>query len=242
MLNKGTTNLTFGDKKTTMDSDHLSLEISQSWRHVTAKQYLLKPFLTLQLTAHSNPMKTSKSVHFSMLLASTLLFNVAAKAEGLSFLPFMQEGFKYEPTLSFVGGQLDPDVDDVDESAVVGIELSFNYPLLATPSNGIREQLSITSFDNDGLEMTSFEINPHYVINLSPSFGVSFGPGIGLVNVDYNGDSDTAFTGQLGASLQYRTGTLYFGLEARQQYTANINMLDDDVNNSRISLKIGHDF
>lgn len=177
-----------------------------------------------------------------MLLASSLLFNVAAKAEGLTFLPVMQDGFKYEPTLSFIGGQLDPDVNGVDESGVVGIELSFNCPLLATPTNGIRQQLSITSFDNDDLKMTSFEINPHYVVNLSPSFALGFGPGIGLVNVDYDGDSDTAFTGQLGASIQYRTGTLYFGLEARQQYTANIDMLDDDVNNSRISLKIGHDF
>lgn len=187
-------------------------------------------------------MKTSKSLHLIALLSSTLIFSTTAIADGFTFAPFLQEGFKYEPTLSFIGGQLDPDVDNVDESGVVGIELSFNCPLLATPTNGIREQLSITSFDKDGLEMTSFEINPHYVINLSPSFGIGFGPGIGLVNVEYDGDSETAFTGQLGASLQYRTGTLYFGLEARQQYTANIDMLDDDVNNTRISLKIGHDF
>lgn len=187
-------------------------------------------------------MKISKSLRLFGALSAILFSSATVKAGSFTFAPFLQEGFKYEPTLSFIGGKLDPDIEDVDESAVVGIELSFNHPLLATPANGIREQLSIISFDNDGLKMTSFEINPHYVINLSPAFAFGFGPGIGLVNVDYNGDSDTAFSGQLGASIQYRTGTLYFALEARQQYTANIDMLDDDVNNTRISLKLGYDF
>ncbi len=164
------------------------------------------------------------------------------QAEGYSFLPFMQDGYEFKPTLSVTGGQLDPDVSGVDTASTFGIELSFTCPLLATPTNGIRQQLSITSSDKDGLEMTSYELNPHYVIGLNPNFGIGFGPGIGLLNVDYGGDSDTVFTGQLGASMHYRTGAVYLGLEARQQFTADVDMLDDDANNTRLSFKLGVDF
>lgn len=185
-------------------------------------------------------MTTLKTTSLIALFTGTLL-SASVHAAGLTFLPVNQDGFVYEPTLSIIGGQLDPDLESVDASGTIGIELSFNCPLLATPTNGIRQQVSITSFDNDGLEMTSFEINPHYVIDMGSSFGLGFGPGIGVLSVDNGDDSDTVFTGQLGASAFYRTGTIYLGLEARQQYTGSIHGYDD-VDNSRVSLKLGVDF
>lgn len=187
-------------------------------------------------------MKTFKLLGLSAILASSVIVSPAVQAEGVTFLPVKQDGFVYEPTFSITGGSLDADVGDVDRAGTFGIELSFNCPLLATPSNGIRQQLSITSFDNDGLEMTSFEINPHYVIDLGSNFGVGFGPGVGVVNVDYGSDSDTVFAAQLGASLQYRTGAIYLGLDARQQYTGDVDGLDTDVNNTLLRAKLGYDF
>ncbi|MEF8792385.1 hypothetical protein [Thiohalorhabdus sp.] len=177
-------------------------------------------------------------------LTLALAASSAAQAQGWSLLPVTDADYRAEPTLAALGGMQDPDVDGVSSGGAYGVELSLNCPTLATPRHGIRQQISLTRFDNDGLELTSLEINPHYVMPIGQGLGFGFGPGLSYVAADGGGDSDGVFGLQAGVSLHYRQGPLFLGAEARYQWTqdADLGGGDTDLANSRLMGKAGVTF
>ncbi len=160
------------------------------------------------------------------------------------FLQGKEEGFDSKPTFSVMIGRLSPDIDGASSDSLAGLELSGNCPLMQPPTNKIRQQVSLISFDNDNLEITSFELNPHYVIEASPHFGYGFGPGIGYLQAETPTDKESMFSLQVGASLHYTPmDFMYLGMEARYQFTERESFAGQNgVNNFRFALKAGVNF
>ena len=173
------------------------------------------------------------------LAAATASHTVAA--EDWSFPGFNADGYRLQPTVALVGGVMDPDIGPADAGGVYGLELSMDCPLLQPPTNSIRQQVSLTQYDEDGVEITSFEINPHYVMPVADNLEFGFGPGIGIMDVDAGSHDDTLLGIQAGASLHYREGAFFAGAEARYQVTTEerFGNRDRDANNARVLLKVG---
>ncbi|HKJ75836.1 MAG TPA: porin family protein [Gammaproteobacteria bacterium] len=168
----------------------------------------------------------------------------ATWAQGWKPLAGADPDYRSEPTVALVGGTQDPDFRDADSDGIYGIELSFNCPLLQPPTHRIRQQLSLTEYDEDGLELTSLELNPHYVVPVAQGLEIGFGPGLALIDAEAGRDDETLWGLQAGASLHYRVGELFAGAEYRYQITSegdfgNARRGDEDVDNSRFLLKLG---
>ena len=98
------------------------------------------------------------------------------------------------------------DVKDADESddakVIYGVEASFSCPLLSPPTNTIRQQLNITNYSDAGLDIFNVSINPHYMVEVTPSTMIGAGPSIGFSSIEFDDEKDTVFTYGLGASLR----------------------------------------
>lgn len=173
------------------------------------------------------------------LVVATAAPGVAA--EEWDFLAGLSDDYQAQPSLALVGGVMDPDFGALDSGALYGLEFSLNCPLLQPPSNRIRQQLSLTRFDEDGVEITSLEINPHYVIAMSENLEIGFGPGFGVLDVQAGPQDDMLLGIQAGASVHYRRGALFVGGEARYQVTTEERFggTDQGADNARVLLKVG---
>lgn len=174
---------------------------------------------------------------------AALTISGLAQASAWNFPAVTTAGYTAEPTVALLGGALDPDIDGASSDTLYGIELSLNCPLIQPPSNRIRQQLSLTRFDDQGVEITSLEMNPHYVVPVAENLELGFGPGFGVMWVDSGDQSETLLGVQAGVSLHYRRDGFFVGAEARYQLTSeeDFGAGDTDINNSRVLLKVGMD-
>lgn len=164
-------------------------------------------------------------------------------AEGWTFMPGKSDNYQPEMTVSALFGQLDPAPSGADSDSVIGVELSLNCPMVQPPEGTIRQQLSIGRYDENGLELTTIEINPHYLVALDDKLAIGFGPGLGYLRADAPGVDDSVFALQAGVSLHYNVDArLFLGAEARYQWTQELDDSNDDMNNSRIVAKVGYRF
>ncbi len=170
-------------------------------------------------------------------VATPVLADGALKA-----MPVLDPGYKADITLSALVGYMDP--EHVGSDTFVGGELAFNCLLLQPSSGNIRTKLSIGRFSNDGLRLTSYELNPRWMFNLDKNLSVGFGPGIGYVDAKAGGNSKGLWAGQVGADLDYRMGAINLGLAARWQGTANRTIAPGfkGADNTLIEAKIGYNF
>lgn len=182
-------------------------------------------------------------MRIQLVTASAILAFAAssAHAEGWNLLPVTDAGFKAEPTIALMGGLMDPDVPGADSDTAMGLELSFNCIALQPPSGKIRTQISWTRYDDAGLKIESFEVNPHYLWRVSDKVELGVGPGLGYVSGKTGGVDDNVLAMQLGASLHYHSGNLFMGGEARYQTTEN-DFAGTDLDNFRVMLKVGYNF
>ncbi len=179
------------------------------------------------------------------LLTTLLLSSGTALAQGpWNFLAGMDIDYVAEPTLALMIGNLNPDINGANNDTVSGVEFSLNCPLLQPPSNKIRQQISYTRYSDSGLKISSFELNPHYVIEMTPGVGVGFGPGIGYVKAEVANQSESMLALQLGVSLHYNVmEKLFLGAEARYQATQNDNFAGQKgADNFRGTIKVGYNF
>lgn len=179
------------------------------------------------------------------LLSALLLSSGTAVAEGQwNFLAGMDKNYVAEPTLSLMIGNLNPDIGNASSDTISGLELSLNCPLLQPPSNKIRQQVSYNRYDDQGLKISTFELNPHYVIEAAPGLGIGFGPGLGYVKAETATESEGMLALQLGASLHYTAlGKLFLGAEARYQATQSDDFAGQKgADNFRVALKAGYNF
>lgn len=178
------------------------------------------------------------------VMVGSLLVNASAYADdkGWRFLAGKEEGFVLAPTASLMAGVMSP--KDGDSGKILGVEMSFNCPLLQPPTNKIRQQVSLTRYDENGAKVSSIEINPHYVVEVSPGLSIGGGPGLGYVYVDTNAKNTGMFAVQLGASAHYNlTEQVFVGGELRYQLTENKSLgTTDGFDNWRSAIKLGFSF
>ena len=181
----------------------------------------------------------------SILVASTLaISSQSALSSDWEFFPVVGDNYEFAPQLSVLTGTMDP--GDAESGSITGVELAINCPLLKAPNGIIRQQISYTSYDENGVEINSFELNPHYQIEIAPNTTFGFGPGFGYLTAQAAGLDDSAITLQAGASLSHTMGQFVIGAEARYQLAVSDMKLNSgaeaDLDNTRLMVKLGYRF
>ncbi|SFD15593.1 hypothetical protein SAMN05660831_00916 [Thiohalospira halophila DSM 15071] len=182
------------------------------------------------------------------LIASTVaagLTLAAGTASAADWFPVAEDSYSAAPSVAVVGGSQEFDSDGADSGSIAGVEFALNCPLLAVDSGRIRQQVSLTQYDEDGLETTHLELNPHYLFVDDGNLTVGAGPGFGLVQGDLDGaGDDSVFALQAGASVNYDFGPAFVGAEARYQWTteADFGSVEEDLSNTRVMAKVGVNF
>jgi len=153
----------------------------------------------------------------------------------------VEETSSYNPALALIGGIMRGEGNNNDWKSFYGAEFSFNCLL----SDAIRQQIQITNYDHDGLQMLQANINPHYIIDIAEGTQIGFGPTLGIAKVDIGSEDDTVFTYGVGASIRQDLGeNVFVGAEAKYEWTtdATFGGIDDNLNNAKVFAKIGYQF
>ncbi len=179
------------------------------------------------------------------LVASTLVMagGDIAPVEPAVETPDLQEmsgGFM--PAIALIGGAMDIDNSMIDDwKGFYGAELSFNCFLTDT----VRQQIQITNYDNDGIQILQANINPHYIFNVVEGTKVGVGPTLGVARVEIGNDDDTIFTYGVGASIRTDLAdNIFAGAEVKYEWTADATIagVDQDFNNAKVFVKLGYQF
>lgn len=176
----------------------------------------------------------------ALLVAGLALAATTSHADGLTFLPGLNAGFKFEPTLAVSVGAMNAAAARDDALTVYGIDFNMNCGLIQTPANRIRTHVQINHVDESGVKSTSFELSPRYTLPLGGGFSIGAGPALALVKVD-NGNADKNLFGY-GAvgGLNYRAGLLYAGADLRYLNTTERNNVQFE--NWALLAKVGINF
>ena len=119
-----------------------------------------------------------------------------------------------------------------------GAEVSFDCPVFTLPGDHVlRQQLTVLSYDTEGEDSLSIEMNPYYFFKLQDNLQLGVGPGIGGMKM---GD-EWRFTYQAGAGVKYyATRNILVGADFRWQGVDEKNGADMD--NTRFIAKVGYRF
>lgn len=166
----------------------------------------------------------------------------AATAGEWQFLPVQGNGYKADVVVSLAGGTMEP--NGTGSAGYVGAELAFNCLLLAPPTGAIRTKLSYGSFDHAGIKLTTLELNPRWMVNVTPALSLGAGPGLGMVTTEVAGKTKHLTAVQLGADLDYRLEHINLGLSLRRQATrtADIGAGLSRASNTLVQAKLGYAF
>lgn len=180
-------------------------------------------------------------------LASVLILasSTIQADDNWTWLAAGKDTYKAKPAISLLLGQIYPS-GNLENDTIGGLELSLNCALLQPPRNRIRQQFSYSHAEENGEKITTLEMNPHYLVKVTPDFEIGGGPGLGYVVVDNATGDNGVFALQLGASMLYEgSSPLYLGAEMRYQFTAKDNFgaaTKTDANNFRFAFKVGYSF
>jgi hypothetical protein len=173
-----------------------------------------------------------------LFLSSLLLLGLSflAHAEDWSFFSDETKDVAPHYGLALIAGSADLDKHD-SSGDLYGLELSFVCPFVQASEHTIRQQLSLTKFHKERIDMYTLEANPHYLYQIESDTYFGIGPSFGLSYVD-GGDDDVVATLGVGASLRKdMTDKLFLGAEFRTVYAT-----DSDIDNVRVIGKIGYYF
>jgi len=185
-------------------------------------------------------MKMKKRILSTLTL---LALTSSLDASGWKIMPILDANHDSDFALALTGAF--NNIKDADDAkAIYGVEASFSCPLLSPPTNTIRQQLNITNYSDDGLDIFNVSINPHYMIEVAPSTTIGAGPSIGFSNIEFDDEKDTVFTYGLGASLRSDINKNFFlGAEVRYELVQETDFHNDlDLDNTKIMIKLGYQF
>lgn len=175
----------------------------------------------------------------SALVAVTLASGLEANA--WKILPVLGANYTPDFAVALTGG-FNKLTDADDTQSIYGVEVSLNCPLLSPPTDTIRQRLSITNYDYDGLSILSVSLNPHHMFQVADTTTIGFGPSLGVSTVDVGDEDDVVFTYGLGASLRSDiSDRLFVGVEARYELTQESDIVDD-LDNTKVLVKLGYQF
>ena len=180
-------------------------------------------------------------------LAATLAALMSAgsvAAEGWRFLPALEQGMKFEPTLAFTLSRVDP--DGWSTETAYGLDFNFNCGLIQDPKNRIRTHFNLTHFDENGLNMTGYELSPRYTLPIGNNLSVGVGPSLALFSVETRNYDEMHFGIGVAAGINYRVGKFYAGADLRIHDTGSKNNGngngDVDFDNVTLGAKVGINF
>jgi len=182
----------------------------------------------------------------AVFAALTSFAALPAQAADWGLLPVANDpAYKPNFAVALKGGMLDADVPGAGAGLAYGAELSLDCPLIRTPVGKIRQQLSWNRADEDGLELNTVELNPHFVVEAAKDLWVGAGPGVGYVWADHSTGRDAdMWAVQAGASVTYTAGHMLVGLESRYQWTESedVGTGRDGADNWLTMAKVGYRF
>lgn len=183
-----------------------------------------------------------RTIAKTLLGLSLATFSLSSFGGEWKFLPVKDADFKPDMTLSLATGNMNP--SHLASGSYAGIELALNCLALQPPTGVMRTKISLGRYDQNGMKITSFEVNPRWTTNLSSDLTIGVGPGVGYVKADALGQTTSMAAFQIGADLDYRIGALNLGLGARWQDTRNKAIATgvNGVDNTLIQAKIGVNF
>lgn len=184
-------------------------------------------------------MKLNK-VAATLAVLSLTFAATASHADGITFFPGMQSGFKYEPTLAITGGVMNANAANDDSIAVYGLEFNMNCGLFQTADNRIRTHIQLNHVDEAGVKSTSLELSPRYTFPIGSGFSVGVGPVLALVNVDNRDDDKNLFGYGAVAGVNFRSGALYAGADVRYMNTNERSNVEFE--NWAVLAKVGINF
>ena len=170
-------------------------------------------------------------------------FTGTAAAEGWRFLPALEKGMKFEPTLAFTVSRVDP--DGWSSETAYGLDFNFNCGLIQDPKNRIRTHLNLTHFNENGLSMTGYELSPRYTVPLGNNLSVGVGPSLALFSLESGAYDEMHFGVGLAAGVNYRAGSFYAGADLRFHDTGSKSAgpgRDVDFDNVTLGAKVGINF
>lgn len=161
-------------------------------------------------------------------------------AEGLRFLPGLDSGFKFEPTVALTVGATHAPAAGDNVVASYGLELNMNCGLLQTPDNRIRTHLQLNRIDQSGIEATSLELSPRYTLPIGGGFSFGAGPALAWVNTDTGSGNKDLFAYGAAAGFNFRKGHYYSGLDLRYLDTEERGRTG--LENWTLQAKVGYSF
>ncbi len=183
------------------------------------------------------------------LFGALFISNSYAETDELILFPAFKDNWDADLAISATAGYMDIGNDVAGGGATYGLQAAFNCPVFTIPGkNVILQQLSVNFYDNNDLELTTFEINPHYFWQLSDELRFGVGPGLGYISTDVkNGRDPDLWAGQAGFAVEYRKGNLYANFGSRYQWTESArfyrtNDKKEDMDNLLTTFKIGYNF
>lgn len=183
----------------------------------------------------------------AILTCSLLSTSLSAASDKFCVLPcFTDDNWRPNFEVAAVAGHMNFQQNGIKSGAVYGVELSFDCPVFTLPGdNLIRQQLNLTQYDKNGLRVTTIEMNPYYFVDIADDLVLGFGPGIGGVHADQDGEKDQwMFAAQVGAGIKYYIDDFIIGADLRRQWTASKDFGNgkQDLDNMRFLVKAGYRF
>lgn len=174
-----------------------------------------------------------------VIAASLAAMSVAAHAEGWRFAPgFTEHGFRFDPSLAGTVNYVDP--KDHSSDTGLGVDLNFNCGLIQDPQNRIRTHLQFGRTSKGDLTANAFELSPRYTVPLNGGFSVGVGPSVAMYQVEMPGYDKNLFGYGVAAGVNFRSGTWYFGADARYHNTQSKGGANFD--NLTLGVKAGINF
>ncbi len=193
--------------------------------------------------------KLYQKITFALFGVLLLSSNAYAESNKVEFFPILEDNWDADLAVSATAGYMDIGNSIASGGATYGLQAAFNCPVFTIPGkNVILQQLSVNFYDNNDLELTTFEINPHYFWQLSDELRFGVGPGLGYIWTDTKGGKDPdLWAGQAGFAIEYRKGNLYANFGSRYQWTESARFRynsnkKDDMDNLLTTFKIGYNF
>jgi len=171
---------------------------------------------------------------FSSLLILGVTFS--AQAEDWTFFSKKNNNSNSNYGLALIAGSADLDKHD-SSGDLYGLEFSLVCPFVQASEHIIRQQISLTKFHKNNVDLYTLEVNPHYLYQLESNTYFGMGPSVGISRA--NGTDDNLVI-SVGAGVSLRkdmTDELFLAAEFRTVYAT-----ESDVDNVRVIAKVGYYF
>lgn len=176
------------------------------------------------------------------LLSTFAVSGSVMAADQWEWFPAGKEGWKSDFTMALQVGSMD--VKNFGTGTYKGVEFALNCPWFCAPGGALRQEFHLGAYDNGNVSLTTFEINPHYMVPLNSNWSIGGGPGIGFVRGHVGDEVAVMSSFQVTGDLDYNKGNFFFGVGARYQDTRNKEIIPGKkgMDNWLVAAKVGINF